>query len=242
MLKKRTLNFVIACLAILITNSNVFSDSKRPVEEKLKNRAEESAKRAPQEFRDLTNQGFETLEKSNITKTALQIGEKMPSFSLPDENGNIVSSDELLKNGNLILVFYRGQWCPYCNIYLSEMEKYLPDFKKLNASLVAISAEPPDRSLEVAKMDSLTYPVLSDTGLVASKKFGIVFEVPATIQQAMGKFDFNFQEYYKSEKAELPLSATYVVNPQGQIIYAFLEIDYKLRAEPVDIIEVLKTE
>lgn len=164
----------------------------------------------------------------------------MPAFELPDAHGQMVSSDELLADGALVIVIYRGAWCPYCNLYLHALQEYLPEFESLGASMVAISGEPPDRSLEVEQKDSLTYPVLSDTALIASRKFGIVYEVPQVIQKVMTERGFDLKTYYGTDKAELPLSATYVVDRNGKIIYAFLDPDYKLRAEPVDIIAALK--
>lgn len=216
------------------------SQKDRPVEALLKERANKSGMTGATAFKDSTQKGFEELIQSGITKTALQVGDKMPSFVLPDAHNKLVKSDDLLKNGALVIVFYRGLWCPYCNLYLNALEGYLPDFKSLEASLVAISGEPPDRSLEVEIKDSLTYPVLSDTALIASNKFGIVYEVPSSINDVFLSRGFDFKRYYNTEKAELPLSATFVVNKEGIIIYTFLEIDYKLRAEPSDIIEALK--
>ena len=220
---------------------NIKNDvTEKPVEALLKARAEQSNKKMPSAFKDSTQKGFEELIQSGIIKTALQVGDKMPSFILPDAHNNMISSDNLLKDGALVIVFYRGLWCPYCNLYLNALEGYLPEIKSYGASLVAISGEPPDRSLEVETKDSLTYPVLSDTALVASHKFGIVYEVPKPIRDVFAERGFDFTKYYNSEKAELPLSATYVVNKEGIITYAFLEIDYKLRAEPSDIIKALK--
>lgn len=221
-------------------DSNEPDSSSRPVEAMLKARAEQSSQKSPAEFKEASRQGLEELVRSGISKTALNVGDKMPAFELPDAHGQMVSSDELLADGALVIVFYRGAWCPYCNLYLHALQEYVPEFESLGASMVAISGEPPDRSLEVEQKDSLTYPVLSDTALIASRKFGIVYEVPQVIQKVMTERGFDMKKYYGTDKAELPLSATYVVDKNGEIIYGFLDPDYKLRAEPADIIAALK--
>lgn len=222
------------------TDSKPPDSSSRPVEALLKARAEQSSQKSPAEFKEASRQGLEELIRSGITETARNVGDKIPSFELPDAHGRMISSDDLLADGPLVIVFYRGAWCPYCNLYLHALQKYLPEIESLGASIVAISGEPPDRSLEVEQKDSLTYPVLSDTALITSRKFGIVFEVPRVVQKVMTERGFDLKTYYGTDKAELPLSATYVVDRNGKIIYAFLDPDYKLRAEPADIIATLK--
>jgi peroxiredoxin len=216
------------------------TSSSRPVEQKLREMADKSSQKASPEFAEASRQGLLELVKSGIAESALNVGDTIPYFSPPDAHSKIVDSRDLLAGGPLILVFYRGAWCPYCNPYLASLQKYLPQFKSYGASLVTISGETPDRSLTVEEKDSLSFPVLSDTGLVASRKFGIVYEVPAAIRAAMEKRGFDLKKYYNSPKAELPLSATYVVDEHGTIVYAFLEPDYKLRAEPEDLLVALR--
>lgn len=227
-------------VAETVPDSNKPDSSSQPVEALLKARAEQLSQKTPDDVKSASRQGLEELVRSGIAETALNIGDKIPAFKLPDAHGNAVSSEYLLADGALVIVFYRGAWCPYCNLYLHSLQEYLPEFESLGASLVAISGEPPDRSLEVEQKDSLTYPVLSDTALIASRKFGIVYEVPQVIQQVMTERGFDLKTYYGTDKAELPLSATYVVDRNGKIIYAFLDPDYKLRAEPANIIAALK--
>jgi len=212
----------------------------RPVEAMLKERAEASRKNLPLEVLKAAQQGIKEVSESGVLESALKEGDTMPSFELPDANGKMVKSGDLLAKGPLVIVFYRGAWCPFCNLYLHSLEAYRPEFESLGASLVAISGEPPDRSLSVVEKDSLTFTVLSDTSFLAARKFGIVYELPKVVEDVMLNFGLNMKEYYGTPKAELPLSATYVVDKEGQIIYSFLEADYKVRAEPADIIAALK--
>jgi peroxiredoxin len=214
--------------------------SARPVETRLKQMTEESSKLGTPEFAEASEQALQDLIKSRITETALSVGDTMPSFELPDPRKAVVKSKDLLAAGPIVIVFYRGAWCPYCNFYLRSMQEYLPEIKAHGATLVAISGENPDNSLSVEQKDSLTYPVLSDTGLSVARKFGIVYKVAPVIDKAMRDYGIDFRTYYNSDKAELPLGATYVVDKTGKIVYAYLDADYRHRAEPADVLAALK--
>jgi len=232
--------FTIGMIMVTLSTSSNASDkkTKRPVEALLKERAEQFAAKTTPEMSKVAQQGQKELEASGVLESALKVGDRMPAFELPDANGNIVKSAEL--DSAIVLVFYRGAWCPYCNLYLSALDDYRTQFNDLGASLIAVSSEPPDRSLEVVQKDSLHYTVLSDAGLNTARQFGIVYELPEVTDNFLKGFGMDIAKYNESEKAELPLSATYAIDKNGNIIYAFIEADYKLRAEPADIIEALK--
>ena len=173
-------------------------------------------------------------------KTALKTGAKMPSFNLKDETGKAVSSAELLRQSNLVIVFYRGSWCPFCNLYLRKLQQNIQQIKASGGNVVAISVENPDNSLAVAKKNDLNFTVLSDPKLAVARSFGIVYRLPAaTDEMYKTKINLDIAKHNEMDKPELPLSATYVVNQKGKIVYAFLEPDYKKRAEPEAIIEAL---
>ena len=189
--------------------------------------------------------GAKTLDKNKIVsaddaaKNALNVGAKMPSFSLKDSNGKTVNSDDLLKQGNLVVVFYRGSWCPFCNLYLRNLQKNLAQIKAAGGNLVAVSVENPDNSLSVAKKNELGFTVLSDPNLTVARKFGIVYQMPSETDELYKSKGLDVAKHNEMEKAELPLSATYVINRKGEVVYAFLETDYKKRAAPEVIIETL---
>ncbi|MDQ3374224.1 MAG: AhpC/TSA family protein [Acidobacteriota bacterium] len=185
------------------------------------------------------NVAGKSVSADEAAKNALNVGAKMPSFSLKDANGKVVGSDDLLKQGNLVVVFYRGSWCPFCNLYLRNLQKNLPQIKEAGGNLVAVSVENPDNSLSVAKKNELDFTVLSDPNLNVARKFGIVYGLPKKTAELYKSRGLDVAEHNRMEKAELPLSATYVVNQKGKIVYAFLEPDYKKRAESQVIIEML---
>jgi len=189
--------------------------------------------------------GAKTLDKNKIVsandaaKNALNVGAKMPSFGLKDSNGKTVNSDDLLKQGNLVVVFYRGSWCPFCNLYLRNLQKNLAQIKAAGGNLVAVSVENPDNSLSVAKKNELGFTVLSDPNLTVARKFGIVYQMPPETDELYKSKGLDVAKHNEMDKPQLPLSATYVVNQKGEIVYAFLEPDYKQRAAPELIIETL---
>lgn len=175
----------------------------------------------------------------DAAKNALNVGAKMPGFNLIDANGTLVESSNLLKQGNLVVVFYRGSWCPFCNLYLQNLQKNLAQIKAAGGNLVAVSVENPDNSLSVARKNELDFTVLSDPNLTVAKQFGIVYQMPKETDELYKSRGLDVAKHNEMEKAELPLSATYVINRKGEIVYAFLEPDYKKRAAPETIIETL---
>ncbi len=180
------------------------------------------------------------ISDTDAVKNALKAGARMPSFTLKDINGKDVSSDELIKKGNLVLIFYRGAWCPFCNTYLQELQRNAAAIKDAGGEIVAISAESPDGSTTVAQKNELKFTVLSDPKLDTARNFGIVYQLPPETDETYKARGLDVAKHNQMEKAELPLGATFIVNQQGEVTYAYLDTDYKKRAEPEVIIENLK--
>lgn len=182
---------------------------------------------------------FAQKSAEDAAKSGLNVGASMPAFSLKDSTGKFVSSKDLLKQGNLVVVFYRGSWCPFCNLYLRNLQKNLTQIKAAGGNLVAISVENPDNSLSVAKKNAVEFSVLSDPNLNVARLFGIVYQLPEQTDELYKSHGLDIAKHNQMDKAELPLSATYVVNRKGKIVYAYLEPDYKQRAAPETIIKTL---
>ncbi len=177
---------------------------------------------------------------TEASKNALNVGAKMPAFTLKSADGKIVSSNDLLKEGNLVLVFYRGAWCPFCNLYLKNLQKNLDEIKANGGVLTAISVENPDTSMAVSKKNELNFSVLSDPNLDTARKFGIVYQLPPETNEKYKSFGVDLIKQNDTKTPDLPLSATYIINKNGKIVYAYLEPDYKKRAAPEIIIAELK--
>lgn len=189
-------------------------------------------------------EGDKTMASKMVTpeqaaKNALNVGAKMPSFTLPDDKNQQVSSSDLLKQGNLVVVFYRGAWCPYCNTYLRKLQKNLTEIEANGGKLVAISVENPDTSLANAQKNEVQFTVLSDKHLDLARQFGIVYQLPPETNEKYKGYGVDLVKQNGTETPDLPLSATYIINQKGEIVYAFLEPDYTKRAEPAVIIEHL---
>jgi len=210
-----------------------------PVQAKLDDLKAQGETQVPASLLEAGRQGNQELVASGILDRALKTGDQMPEFTLPDAHGNPVGSAALLAKGPLVVIFYRGAWCPFCNLYLSSVQEYLPRIEAGGATLVAISGEQPDRSLTVEQKNSLAFPVLSDPALVVARQFGIAYELPQVVDEAIQAVGFDMRTYYGTEKAELPLSATYVIGTDGTILYDFVTVDYKRRAEPEDFLAAL---
>jgi peroxiredoxin len=219
--------------------STASPDGDRPVEAQLQQLEEESDKSTPPAVLEAGRKGTAELVQNRIIDLALQVGDTVPTFKLSNARGETVSSLDLLSKGPIVLVFYRGAWCPFCNLYLRSLQRYVPQFEKHGASLVAISGENPDNTLTVEQKNELTYTVLSDPGFNVARDFGVVYEMPTVTNDAILELGFDLSQYYGTDKAELPLSATYVIDQDGKIVYAFLDPDYKRRAEPADLLEAL---
>jgi len=188
---------------------------------------------------DTTN---EELIAQHIKDNALQIGSKVENFSLVNHKGENIELNDLLNKGPVIVSFYRGGWCPYCNLELKALNNYLPQFKTQSAQLIAISPQLPDETLSTTQKNELDFDVLSDVSNKVAEQFGLLFTLDERIQALYTQFGIDFEHYYGDKSFKLPLPATYVINQEGVITYAFLNEDYTLRAEPIDIMAALESE
>ncbi|MDO6759715.1 peroxiredoxin-like family protein [Tamlana sp. 2_MG-2023] len=176
-------------------------------------------------------EGIESVENSGITSSAKQVGDQAPDFTLKNALGEPVSLSDYLKEGKVVLTWYRGGWCPYCNLTLHELQGELANFKANGATLIALTPELPDESMSTSEKNDLEFEVLSDLGNKVAKEYGIVFKLTDEVAEAYNAaFDMN--NHNGDASNELPLAATYIINQNGEIEYAFLDADYRNRAEP----------
>jgi peroxiredoxin len=171
---------------------------------------------------------------------AKKAGDVAPSFSLKDPEGNIVSSDELLTKGPLIISFYRGVWCPYCNMELQALEAAKPAFDKYGASLIAISPQTAPNSRKSVRQNELTFPILSDARGKVGAAFGLQFELPDYLIELYKSLKNDLPTFNDDPSWTLPMPARYVIGEDGTILYSEVNPDYTQRPEPEDIIPVLQ--
>jgi len=182
----------------------------------------------------------EELVDSGLVNRSLAVGATVPNFTLPDATGQEVELASLLENGPVILSFYRGGWCPYCNMELRGLQQALPQIRELGATLVAVSPETPDNSLTTAEKNDLSFPVLSDAGNVIARELGLVFTVPEDLRPIYATLGLDIPAYNGDDTFELPVPATYVIEPSGRVAYAFANADYTQRLDPAAILSALR--
>ena len=187
-----------------------------------------SASKFTDEKKKIYADGISSVANSGVLDSALKVGDKAHNFTLKNALNESVTLYNELKNGPVVLTWYRGGWCPYCNITLHALQEKLPEFKKEGATLLALTPELPDNSLSTSEKNNLEFTVLSDLENTIGKV--------ATIYNA----GFGLNKVNGDISNTLPLAATYVIDTNGIITYAFLDADYTQRAEPSEILSALK--
>lgn len=207
--------------------------------DKLEARKQKFIEQAPPEVADAFQRGIDEVWSTGIEDSALGVGDQAVMFVIPDAKGDSVSLEKLLDKGPVILTWYRGGWCPYCNLELRAYQELLPQIEDLGATLVAVSPEQPDSSLATSEKLDLQYHVLSDLGNQVAKKYRIVFEVPEETSEIMSSM-IDLSAYNSDSSGELPIPATFVIDRDGVIRYAHIDSDYRRRAEPAQVIEAVE--
>ena len=172
---------------------------------------------------------------------ALEVGQKAPDFKLPSADGKSVSLAELLEKGPVVVTFYRGSWCPYCNLQLRALQARLGDINALGAELVAVSPQVPDDSLTKDEIGEMDFIVLSDQSAKVASEYGVAWEVPEYLLEHM-KVDrgLDLEAINNGNANILPIPATYVIGQDAVVTWRFVDVDYRTRSEPQDIIDALK--
>lgn len=172
---------------------------------------------------------------------ALAAGDGAPQFALPNARGRLVDLAELLAAGPVVLTFYRGAWCPFCNTQLRGLQQALPEIESLGAALVAVSPQLPDGSLELIEEHELTFEVLSDAKSRIASDYGIVFALAAADRELLLEVGNDLATTNADEAWVLPAPATFVIAGSGTIQYVRVDPDYTNRVEPAEIIDALRT-
>lgn len=194
----------------------------------------------PPEIFGLLEQGTEQLRNAGVGAKALREGASAPDFTLPDVSGKPLSLSSLLKQGPVVLLFYRGAWCPYCNLEIRAYQAVLTRIRSAGANLVAVSPQLPDGSLSMQEKHSLEFPVLSDVGSIVAKAYGIAFDLPEALHEIHRSFGADLPTINGKGDWVLPIPATYVIAPDGRIIRAHADVDYTVRMEPQEVLDTLE--
>lgn len=209
--------------------------------QKLQEFRQQFSANQPETIKEVMAQTTTDLINSKIAEQSLSKGAKVPNFTLPNAVGQEVSLESLLTKGAVVISFYRGGWCPYCNLELRALQQVLPEIETKGATLVAISPETPDSSLSTQEKNELSFEVLSDRGNIVAKQFGLVFTLDQSLRPIYESFGIDIPGYNGDDTFELPLPATYVIGPDGTITHSFANADYTQRLDPSEIIAALDT-
>jgi peroxiredoxin len=221
-----------------LSESGAYSDM-RPLREIFAERKEAIAKYVPHDVQAVHTRAVAELQAMGLADRSLKVGDKSPSFEIPDHNGKPVSSSDLLSCGRLVLMFIRGRWCPFCVSQLEAMNFIAPEIAA-KAALVAISPQTEKQIFFMRDQHKLTFPVLVDAQNKIARKFGLAYRVPEE-QQGLYRSTFvNLPHVNGDPSWELPIPATFILDRDGTILFASANEDYTDRPEPLRILSAVE--
>jgi peroxiredoxin len=199
-----------------------------------------SAAQLPADVVKVFSRNSEQLRAGGIPAGTVKVGDTLPSFTLRNAVGEHVSLDDLVANGPAVLVFYRGGWCPYCNLALRTYQReLLPQLGAWGATLAAISPQTPDQSLSTAEKAALSFEALSDSGSRLARRIGIAFEQAEEVLGAQRKLGLDLAQVNEEGSTELPMPTVLIVDPDRTVRFVEVHPDYTNRTEVADIFAAL---
>ena len=172
--------------------------------------------------------------------SGLEIGHRAPGFELPNALGELVTLRQRLEIGPVVLTFYRGDWCPYCNVTLRALQAALPRFKARGATVIAISPQAPNHSLSLTEKLALEFDVLSDVDQAVGRAYRVHFTVPADMKDLyLDTFHNDLAKQTADGSWDLPVPATFVIDDLGMIRARHVSVDYRTRMDPEDVLAAL---
>ncbi|WP_419773978.1 peroxiredoxin-like family protein [Halarcobacter sp.] len=209
--------------------------------DEIKKYQEAFKEKVPEDIQKVMLDATEELKRLSLSKDALKVSDKAINFELPNAVNKPVSLKEALENNEFVVInFYRGQWCPYCNLELKALQTINDELAKLNAKIIAISPQTPDSSLSTKEKNELAFEVLSDKENKVAKEYGLVFSLAEELRPIYKSFGIDIESSNKEDSYELPMPATYIINKNQEIIYSFIDEDYTKRSEPQTILDIIQ--
>jgi peroxiredoxin len=212
----------------------------RPLREIFAERKESIARYVPADVQAIHTRTIAELKARGLADQALKVGARSPSFELPDHNGKIVSSSDLLGKGRLVLMFIRGRWCPFCVGQMEATSSIASQIAAAGASLVAVSPQTVKQAFFMHDQHKLAFALLVDAHNHLARQFGLVYRVPDEQQALYSRTFVNLPFANGDSSWELPIPATYVIDRDGSILFASASEDYTERPEPSEILSVVE--
>lgn len=210
------------------------------MQKELENQLNEGLKNRTKEIKDIMENSAQKLVDEKVGANALKVGDKIPEATLVNAMDKSVKIYDLIAKGPLVISFYRGAWCPYCNIELRAYKEMLPQIIEAGGNFVAISPEIPDSSLSLIEKHELEFEVLSDIDNAFAKKLGLVFKLDDKLTGVYEMFGFEIDKAQGNTNKEIPIPATYVIDRDGTVLLAYVNTDYTKRLDPMLAIEAVK--
>ena len=179
------------------------------------------------------------LSNAQTYPSGLKLNDKAPEFTGKDQNGKSVSLNDELKNNEVVLIFYRGQWCPYCNKELKSIEDSLSLISSKGATVLAITPEKSENVTKTIDKTKAAYSIISDDGLKIMKAYDVAYSVDTAMAAKYKSYGIDFTQANGSNGANLPVPAVYIINKNGNIAYRYFDVDYRNRANVKDILNHL---
>jgi peroxiredoxin len=180
------------------------------------------------------------LKATGIQSSVLKIGQTAPDFILPNADGTQISSANLRAKGPLVVKFYRGAWCSYCNVEVRALMGVLEEIRSLGGDMVAITPELPDEAAKMTEKHGLEFEVLSDLGNAVARQYGLVWTLPDRVRGFYGKIGLDLERSNGDDSWELPIPGNFVVAPDGTLLDVFADPDYRVRQEPADVVAAIR--
>jgi peroxiredoxin len=216
----------------------------RPLREIYAERKELIAKYVPADVQAVHTRTVISLKSQELAARVLKafgVGAKLPAFELPDHNGRLVSSANLLARGRLVILFIRGRWCPFCVGQMEAMSSIAAEIAASGASLVAVSPQTEKQAFFMHDQHKLAFPLLVDAHNRLARQCGLVYRVPEEQQALYSRTFVNLPFANGDSSWELPVPATFVVDRDGSILYASANEDYTDRPEPLEVLEAVRS-
>lgn len=235
-------NLILICLICI---QSVFaqdtSSEVLPVYKDLaQKRIEESEKKpVPENDKTVMREAAEKIAK-DLPAPGLKVGDQAPDFEIKNSDGKIIKLSKKLEEGPVVLSFFRGSWCPYCNIEMSVLQRSLPLFKKLNANLITVSPQTEEKSKDLKIKFQGNFDIVSDADYAIAKNYKVYHEMPAELTKLYKeKFFLDLEAFNGVGRTALPVPGTFVISREGKIVAAFCDTDYRKRMEPLEILLAL---
>lgn len=194
---------------------------------------------APKEVSSAIRRGIEEALASGYEERALRVGDKAPAFELADTEGQMVSSTDLLAKGPLVVTFYRGVWCPFCNMELQSLQEFADELAARGANIVAVSPQNSVNSRRSARENEVSFPILADPDCAVTAAFGLLYTPPDYVQKIYQANGIDLAKINAAPNWKLPMPGRYLIDTDGTIRYAEVNPDYTRRPEPEDLLEPL---